>query len=488
VKVIIVDDELLVRTGIQGLIDWEAHGYQLVGEARTGREALELIRRVAPVIVISDIMMPELTGLELMEQVRKEGIEAEFILLTSHRDFQFAKKALELEALEYLVKHDLLADQLLSGLEKAKGKFAIRKSNHLGHPVTHETHSYVIAFHVHWIGKVMHGRTSFPLTQVTGVIRQVVSPQYTVSLLHQDKAVFLFLLSGDSDLTSQAARSLLDRIAHQIKLIMNLELRINLYPFVSTSVDHWLRLLNSSFIKGACWILDSTDQQSNLSQSENIHLPSEQFSSHIGLPEDLLTNTGDYAKSKMDQWFTGMKDAGVLGSDLCSGCVRFLDGLISKTQSQGKRTALELIREEVSQASLIFRVYLGMKEALDLFFRDQTPSVQLPSDIISIQEYIDQHYSEVLGLDHLAQLANKSPSYFSTYFHTHVGVPLIDYINRIRVDKACKYLETTDEPIKSVGFACGFGNEKYFSRIFKNLTGIPPGEYRSKKKIPPSTE
>lgn len=475
-NIIIIDDELLVRTGVQGLIDWESHGYQLVGEARTGIEAMDLIRRVAPVIVISDIMMPGLTGLELLERVREEELGAEFIFLTSHRDFQYAKRALELEALEYLLKQDLSPETLLSGVERARHKLSGRTRPGRRPDAASATHSHVLALHVHWISRGLRDRQSFPHTQLTGVIRQTVSPERSLSVLHREVPVILYMLSGNSDINVDTGTKLLERIVHQVRLTMNLDLRGNLYPFQPAPVDRWLRLLDESITNGPVWV--QQDDANHTPGSNSIPLPA--------LPADTL----DASVARLESWLSDLCDARVSATVLCRSAAEATAILTSQTLSQGKRAALEQVREEVSQSALLSRVRQGLNTALELFFRDRSQGTRVPPDIQSIQDYIKEHFAESLGLETIARLANKSPSYFSTYFHTHVGASLVTYINRVRVDHACGLLEQTDEPVKSVGSACGFTNEKYFSRIFKSVTGMPPGEYRSKNRIPeePSDE
>lgn len=472
VNIIIIDDELLVRTGVQGLIDWESHGYQLVGEARTGTEAIELIRRAAPVIVISDIMMPELTGLELLERVREEQLEAEFIFLTSHRDFQFAKRALELEALEYLLKQDLNPEQILSGVERAKRKLSGGARERYGNETISATRSHVLALHVHWISRVLRERHSFPLTQLTGVIRQIVSPERSLSLLHKEVPVLLYMLSGDAEIDASSGAKLLNRIVHQIRLTMNLDVRVNIFPFQPAPVERWLKLLDGSITNGPVWIREAGENDPQVPGSVD--------------PPALPADTLEESEARLRSWFTDAGTARVSATALCRSAVEIIALLNTETLSQGKRAALGQLREEVSQSALLSRVEQCLKAALELFFRDRTRETRVPPDILSIQDYIKEHFAEPLSLKNIARLANKSPSYFSTYFHSHTGTSLVTYINRVRVDHACALLEQTDEPIKSVGFACGFTNEKYFSRIFKTTTGIPPGEYRSKNRIPQS--
>lgn len=119
-KVLLVDDESVILQGLSMIIDWEAEGFNIIGKANNGREALEIILDEQPDVVISDIRMPEMTGLELLEKVREEKLsDANFIILTGFDDFNYARTALKNNALDYLLK-PVEKHELMSALNRAK--------------------------------------------------------------------------------------------------------------------------------------------------------------------------------------------------------------------------------------------------------------------------------------------------------------------------------------------------------------------------------
>ena len=112
-KVLIVDDETIVRIGIRSMIDWEKNGFEIVGEAGDGEKALEMIRALSPHIVLTDIKMLPMDGLELIQQIRDERLPVRTIVLSCHNEFEYVKQALKLGASDYILKlsmqpHDLL--------------------------------------------------------------------------------------------------------------------------------------------------------------------------------------------------------------------------------------------------------------------------------------------------------------------------------------------------------------------------------------------
>ncbi|MBS4905093.1 MAG: response regulator [Subdoligranulum variabile] len=121
-RVLIVDDEPLVLLGLQSMMDWEAHGYQICGTARNGKLALDKILQVAPDIVITDIKMPVMDGLALARACHQKGLLPVFVMLTSYEEFSYVREALGLGTVDYLIKMELSESTLLSALKKASEK------------------------------------------------------------------------------------------------------------------------------------------------------------------------------------------------------------------------------------------------------------------------------------------------------------------------------------------------------------------------------
>ncbi|MFA9381864.1 MAG: response regulator, partial [Acetanaerobacterium sp.] len=119
-KVIIVEDSDIIREDIKRLIDWTKHGYEIVAEAKNGESGLAKFREYYPDIVITDIEMPVMTGLEMIAEIRKSSPQTQFILLTAYEEFEYAKKALYLDVHSYVLKHEVDEEILLRELEKQK--------------------------------------------------------------------------------------------------------------------------------------------------------------------------------------------------------------------------------------------------------------------------------------------------------------------------------------------------------------------------------
>ena len=126
IKVFLVEDEFVIREGIKKNIDWEGHGYQFVGEASDGELAYPLIKKEKPDIVITDIRMPFMNGLELSKLIKKEMPLTEIIILSGFEEFEYAKEAIKLGVAQYLTK-PISGDELLKELDLLSAKIEENK-------------------------------------------------------------------------------------------------------------------------------------------------------------------------------------------------------------------------------------------------------------------------------------------------------------------------------------------------------------------------
>ncbi len=117
-KVLIVDDEVLIRQGVKHYINWEQEGFQIVGEASNGKEAIELIELLNPHIVITDIVMPVMDGMELTAFIKSHYPEIEVIVLSSFGDFDYVRSTFQHGVADYILKPKLEGPELLKALQK----------------------------------------------------------------------------------------------------------------------------------------------------------------------------------------------------------------------------------------------------------------------------------------------------------------------------------------------------------------------------------
>ena len=130
-KVLIVEDEILARLGLRQLVDWKKLDLELLPDATDGEEALEMIRNSRPDIILLDLNIPRVSGLEILEFLKKEEMQTRVIVVSCQEEFDVVKKAMKLGAYDYLRKLNLSSDELESILEKCLGETEERNTMHL---------------------------------------------------------------------------------------------------------------------------------------------------------------------------------------------------------------------------------------------------------------------------------------------------------------------------------------------------------------------
>lgn len=142
-RVLIVDDELLVRVGLKTIIPWEENGFQLVGEASNGSEAWAMLEETPCDIVLTDIRMPEWNGLELIEKIRRRWPQTKCVILSSYNDFEYVRKALQLGAVDYILKLAMDPEEMLAKLNQLKEQIAREKvKTHESNQMTYKMKKY----------------------------------------------------------------------------------------------------------------------------------------------------------------------------------------------------------------------------------------------------------------------------------------------------------------------------------------------------------
>jgi two-component system response regulator YesN len=172
-KVLVVDDEVPIRESLR-MFPWAKHEYELAGEAKNGREALAICEQVRPEIVLTDIVMPAMDGLQLMEELKRRNPDTQIILLTCHSDFDYVRQALLLGACDYLLKGAYRSDDLLAALNRAKTLLPLKPGVEAERYEIREAYTYI------------HNnlREPFGLPQVAEHVG--LSPNYFGNLFHKE--------------------------------------------------------------------------------------------------------------------------------------------------------------------------------------------------------------------------------------------------------------------------------------------------------------
>ncbi|MBQ3442666.1 MAG: response regulator [Selenomonadaceae bacterium] len=501
-RVLIVDDDFLVRTYLKQMIAWEEHGFYIVGDAKNGQEALELLQRDGADILIADMSMPIMDGIELTRRVRRMSPRTHILILSCHDDFVYVKEAMKLGIDDYLLKNNLTEETLLEALNKISfeaeessdmerlaliGRKKLRedffqafdtgndfdKLDDLASDsdlnVTFQTATALMIIPKNWIEReqLLSGmeRENFlsafaemSLNACKNTFGDKVNPMIFVS---RKEGFFHWCLIVDAT----TACGLAERLQAFAKMYFNLELKIFLSPpkkNLAELSEAWHKLYEArteSFYSDAK-IFSAED----LPPLE-IKIPDELKTSGRGVVEALSYIDEDFSVAL--QSFRERLLAARLHPEI-------LSALVAELFSEERNLLPSPLQAEN------FSVWFGQLENFLNSLRSRQGKDYLPPAIRLALRYIEAHYHEDISQSDVADAVHLNSSYFSTLFKKSVGKGFSDYLTDLRIEHVKERLATTSEKIKDISTAAGFTDYQYFCKLFKRLTNLTPSQYRQK--------
>lgn len=533
-KLLIVDDEPLVLVGIQSMIDYSQLNIEIIGTATNGRAALDIMEKKMPDIVLTDIKMPVMDGLEFLKEVRNRYGEhwPIVVMLTSYEDFHMAKEALTYHAFNYLVKveltEDVLTDVLTKITEKLDRTREVTDSESSG-VITHSEHSFSDKFMICLLNNLFESEEQFTLqSQELGIsfdfasyvccygefasksaaglelsrqfslysgslqmMSDLINKYMPVRLLALDTTHFALILCFKEPVTvkSEAYTSLhkmLSKVFTSIENYYSVRVSCGIgIPVISpmTICDsyqysrHAFRMATDE----SNVILPRTDSLENSHEAFNISLFKKDLTRAFEeYDSNLLISTIDSLCELLScnkQHFIQALD---LASNLLYLSISLLpDGAdtLSEYYKDSPDSYLSLYR--LSNVNQIIDWLNHYKECVCEIF--ETHRKDYKNRIVTdVKKYIAAHVRERLPLNEVAATFGISPSYLSQLFSKYNETGFSEYINICKINEAKHLLKEENLKVYEVADELSFGSEFYFSKVFKKVEGITPSEYLAK--------
>jgi len=531
-KVLIVDDEHLVRYGIKAMIEWESMGFKVVGEAGNGKDGLNVFEELQPDVVISDIKMPVMDGMEFINEVRQLDKHVKLILLTCLEDFDYAQKAMRLGTTDYLIKSDIMPKdleqvmlKLKSTLDEERVQAGLAPLHQMG-----ESPVEIVAADTLLLGLVQ-GTLSSAMTEerlrASGLL-QLEEPEGMLTLLHikidyleqlgkrmSEGDIILLHTQGaeavsdactakgyvseqfsgstgewnvllkdiESDAATKLGNDIIARFADDWKISVTVTVS-NSFASLSLLRNAYSQAEERYKLKlflGCGIVIDSE--------------PKLQSGEESGLPLIINKRLNEYLysldKEAMKEYVIGILDDTRARLDYDRAQLIAIELLLNLTAMYSELThdhewLYERKKELYDQIKELETLddmklwFIEVYEELISKLRSGYSSDQ--GAIPKVIAYIDQNYAQELSLQILSQYVHLSKNYLANLFKKETGEGVIDYINKVRLERAKALLRSTDLKSSEICSMVGVLDSKYFSKLFKKLEGMTPSEYREAKK------
>lgn len=539
IKVFLVEDEMVIRRGIKNSIDWEKEGYIFCGEASDGELAYPMIIKEKPDILITDIRMPFMDGLELCKLVKKELPNIKILILSGYDEFDYAKEAIRLGVTEYLLK-PISSGKLLEALNgvsesirrEKEDKDLVRKyMEEMRENTGHEKQKFfeqMIAGNLSMADALETGE-KYEMNLSAGMYNLLLfrftlgeenrksgellgEAEYAIEKLTERlEYVFefqrgvegwAFLLMADNE---EQMSERVKELSKDLEEIMKNYSTIAYFGGIGQPVAR-LRELEESFREAERALAARFTMELNrIISVEDIRM-----AQNVDTLDDIeITNFGEIEKTRtmlekflnngaedeidefVDVYINELSEENLKSVlmrqyiimdayiVMMSFCEKF-EGIEGEMQAQSEELknsmkTIQTLEEIKNYIRMLLKKIIGVRDTI---------SGRRYSDIIEIaKDQIRKTYmSDEISLNTIAAEVGMSPSYFSSIFSKEMGKTFVEYLTEIRMDRAKELLMCSSMKTSEIGYEVGYKDPHYFSYIFKKTQNCTPKEFRARGK------
>lgn len=509
-KLLIVDDETIIRDGIKAIISRMQSINLEIYEADNGKTALEIVRNDCPDIILLDIRMPYMDGLEFMQRYAETNQHGKVIILSGYGDFEYTREAIRFGAVDYLLK-PVKRENLCSTLEKAAQEIIQSKNE------VEEQHaamqSYIISEKLYRL-ILDRRKNAKPLAQLLKDHNlSFRGDRYRVLYAHIEKETAVQTNDPVGILLAELKRAFSTMLCAELttnEAFAIIDDAVFPRPALQRQTEALLQKLTGMGMRvvfgiGESVNLDTAPVRSAYTKAQRASLerflyPRQTcfFYEEIQKAAIPWLSEKDYASLRyrmQQQDKEGIRQAVLRLFQRFSGegysvysFVECLGASLLEVIPQNKDNlqqplnfaTLSLFWDTVTQCETLDDIAAIYAETLSEFYPAQNQDALHNKTIQLAKKYIDNHYREDLTLAKVAEHVGMSAAYFSVLFKKENHCGLVEYINDIRIEHAAALLKDPQCRIYEVAIRVGFTDDKYFSRVFKKKMGVSPSEYRRK--------
>lgn len=539
IKVFLVEDEMVIRRGIKNSIDWEKEGYIFCGEASDGELAYPMIIKEKPDILITDIRMPFMDGLELCKLVKKELPNIKILILSGYDEFDYAKEAIRLGVTEYLLK-PISSGKLLEALNgvsesirrEKEDKDLVRKyMEEMRENTEHEKQKFfeqMIAGNLSMADALETGK-KYEMNLSAGMYNLLLfrftlgkenrksgellgEAEYAIEKLTERlEYVFefqrgvegwAFLLMADNE---EQMSERVKELSKDLEEIMKNYSTIAYFGGIGQPVAR-LRELEESFREAERALaarftmelnriisVEDIRMAQNVDTLDDIEITSfgEIEKTRTMLEKFLNNGAEDEIDEFVDVYINELPeenlksvlmrqyiimDAYIVMMSFCEK----IEGIEGEMQAQSEELknsmkTIQTLEEIKNYIRMLLKKIIGVRDTI---------SGRRYSDIIEIaKDQIRKTYmSDEISLNTIAAEVGMSPRYFSSIFSKEMGKTFVEYLTEIRMDRAKELLMCSSMKTSEIGYEVGYKDPHYFSYIFKKTQNCTPKEFRARGK------
>lgn len=513
-KLMIADDEELSVRMLKNLINWQVYGIQIVGTAFHGVDAWELYLRERPDIILTDIRMPGIDGLELTRRIKEVDSAAEIILISAYADFEYARKAIALGGANYLLKpvDELELEKALKQItEKIDSKRAASRMLQTAEIQKNTLAVYSYMRSGNGKGAAMKAGSrlkmnfdSFALMSFT--LNESSMNSYIQNNLQIDAQLDFIHSRLSEHLATMYQSVLFDYydsywcafLAHPTEAIracaedmaeffadsLHMEVYVCFTDFHSgldqmPAAYRKLRQLNEySYFIGTEHVMGYGFNCDTLNLNEAALLDARN-----SLRKAIAQNDMDHSRAIVEETLRAipLKAPGMLPHirDFCYAGLRALREQAMRSQETEQADYLcRLTYQDIESCTTLEDLRLFMNQIFERIETKNSCKEQYSALVQDGLAYLQKNFDRNISLEEICEALGVSRNYFSFLFKKETGENIWSYLTEIRLKKAKELLHTTEDKTYAIAYQVGYDNPSYFSKLFKKTTGMTPNEFR----------
>lgn len=518
-KLLIVDDEELTREGLIASLDWEALGIHQIFQADDGMNALNIARLQKPDIILSDVRMPRMDGIQMVERLEKFLPDTSVIFMSGYSDKEYLKAAIKLKAINYVEKPlnpEEIKEAVIEAIERHEKNLRSRQNENL--------YSMETASHLALLLTKPYKENAERISELAEALSLRLMPgsnftTYIVKLKSSepDNSLLLDIRNDFTDFLTHYHLQVFYIQIHAVYHVFHIMGNTTPSPIAFSAVETYLK---EQFAQLDVFFIGRGDTVSGINKVYHsyttavVMLQSSFFfapGTLLSASEFSITGTDSGIAKQTEEIAAAYKEA--LLSKMQDTCTELLDRLYSCYSKNrvflpnqvkdiyyrlfmsinDSRQTLQLSHdttENSTEESIIEHLencftYQELHQMLvtktDHFFENIHSYVPEDSTIFLIKDYIGKHYAnDTLSIKEISDHVFLSASYVCTYFKNQTGQTLNQYLTEYRMEKAMQLLSDARYQITDISSKVGYSNGNYFSKSFKKFTGLSPSKYREK--------
>lgn len=531
-KIMVVDDEEEIRKGIIKKIDWEAYGFEVVGEGENGQEALEKAEKLHPDIVMTDIKIPYMDGLQLGERLIHLIPTIKLIIFSGSDDFEYAQRAIKLNAVEYVLK-PINSIELSDILKKLKNQLDSEYDERRNYEKLYK----------HYLESIPILREQFLVGAIEGRISsqqwEKEGKRLELNLFNFDLAVAVIHIDGTSQKTGRESVSFGDE-----KVLLSLSVK----KLIEDNLDNYCAFTSFSYLDEVVVIGCLSKERNILSFIQGINAICKLYESLMGItisagignvyskPQD-LNYSFKAAKTALEyRKLLGIgktiyiedvepdnnmtlnleeKEEVKLRQAVKMGSLKEIKDVVNGLFNKVENNILPINKYKIYLMEVL-TVLLRLAQSFNLevekifgfdfdcfkYINSFSTLEKIKENLISLsykineeikkerihttkllvndaKDYVKKHYMDFdMSVDSICSYLHVSPTYFSTIFKRETDMNFVNYLTNVRLEEALRLLNTTDEKSYIIATKVGYQEPNYFSYVFKRKFGVSPKKYR----------